>query len=414
MSGISLITIGGELLRGRIVNTNTTELGKLLRDNGFALSRNVSIPDDPETIKEAVSEELAKHDVVLTSGGLGPTRDDMTKETLAALFDTHLEMHEPTLRYLQERYASRGRILTDRNRQQAMLPAACEAIPNPKGTAPGMLFRKGKKMLISMPGVPFELLHMVEHAVIPLLKAELQQALFLHRSLRLRQVSESVAAVQVEAIQEKMADAIEIAYLPRHDGLWLELGIRTQPAGKAEAEQQLEKAALLVADTFGNQIYAQGEKSVPEMLGETLKQQKLTLAVAESMTGGLVAAKVVSISGSSTYFEGSLTAYQIHQKISLLHIPETLFEKYDVVSGEVAEAMAVGIQQLFGTDIGLSTTGLAEKDIEGDRPPQVWLGFADASGVFSRQVELYHGRNVNRERAANQALIFALEMIGKA
>lgn len=414
MSGISLITIGGELLRGRIVNTNTTEVGKLLRDNGFTLDRNVSIPDYPATIKDVVTEELAKNDVVLTSGGLGPTQDDLTKETLAGLFDTHLVMHEPTLRYLEKRYASRGRTLSERNRQQAMLPEACEAVPNPKGTAPGMLFRKGKKILISMPGVPFEMLHMMAHTVIPLLKAELKEEVFLHHTLRLRKVSESVAAVQVEEIQKQMSEGIDIAYLPRHDGLWLELGMRTQPEMVEVAQSQLKHAVALAASTFGSQVYAEGEKSVPEMLGEILKQKELTIAVAESMTGGVVAAKVVSVSGSSTYFEGSVTAYQIRQKVALLDIPASFFQTHDVISAEVAEAMAVGVKKLFNTDIGLATTGLAEKDTATDRPAQVWLGFADSTGASSRYVELFHDRNVNRERAASQALIFALEMIGKS
>jgi len=357
---------------------------------------------------------MAKNDVVLTSGGLGPTQDDLTKETLAELFDTHLVMHQPTLTYLEKRYASRGRTLSERNRQQAMLPEACEAVPNPKGTAPGMLFRKGKKILVSMPGVPFEMLHMMAHSVIPLLKEKLSEQVFLHHTLRLRKVSESVAALEVEAIQKQMSKAIEIAYLPRHDGLWLELGIRTQPEKREDAQAELKDAVALAASTFGSQVYAEGEKGIPEMLGEALKRNKLTIAVAESMTGGLVAAKVVSVSGSSTYFEGSVTAYQVRQKETLLGIPPTFFEANDVVSAEVVEAMAMGVQKLFNTDIGLATTGLADKDVETDRLPQVWLGFADSKGTSSRHVELFHDRNVNRERAANQALIFALEMIGKS
>ena len=341
-------------------------------------------------------------------------RDDLTKETLAELFDSHLAMHEPTLRYLEERYASRGRTLSDRNRQQAMLPAVCEAIPNPKGTAPGMLFRKGKKILISMPGVPFEMLHMMEHAVIPLLKEEMAAEIFLHHTLRLRKVSESVAAIQVEATQAKMNEAIEIAYLPRNDGLWLELGIRCKPEAQGQAKAYLEEAVTLAAATFGPQVYAQGEVSVPEMLADALKEKTLTIAVAESMTGGLVAAKMVSVSGSSTYFEGSVTAYQIRQKIALLDMPASFFDTHDVVSAEVAEGMAAGVRKLFNTDIGLATTGLAEKEVATDRIAQVWLGFAGEEGTSSRHVELYHDRNVNRERAANQALIFALEMIGKS
>jgi nicotinamide-nucleotide amidase len=414
MPGISLITIGGELLRGRIVNTNTTAVGKLLRDNGFTLDRNVSIPDYPVIIRDVVEEEMAKSDIVLTSGGLGPTRDDLTKETLAELFDTHLKMHEPSLRSLEARFAARGRSLSERNRQQAMLPAACEAIPNPKGTAPGMLFRKEGKILISMPGVPFEMLNMMTETVIPLLKRELQEEVFLHHTLRLRKVPESKAALQVEAIQDQMAETIDIAYLPRHDGLWLELGVRTKPEGLSQAQSELKDAVALAAAAFGEQVYAEGERSVPEMLGEKLREQELTIALAESMTGGLLAAKVVSVSGSSTYFESSVTAYQVRQKIALLDIPASFFEKHDVVSAEVAEAMAAGVKKLFNTDIGLATTGLAEKDTETNRLPQVWLGFSDANGNSSRHVELYHDRNVNRERAANQALIFALEMIAKS
>jgi nicotinamide-nucleotide amidase len=163
--------------------------------------------------------------------------------------------------------------------------------------------------------------------------------------------------------------------------------------------------------TFGSQVYAEGEKGLPEMLGEILKEKNLTIAVAESMTGGLVAAKIVRVSGSSSYFEGSVTAYQIRQKEAILGIPASVFESHDVVSAEVAEAMAAGVRKLFKADIGLATTGLAEKEGENGRLPQVWLGYDDKHGTSSRHIEMYHDRNVNRERAANQALIYALEMI---
>ncbi len=413
MTSISLITIGGELLRGRIVNTNSTHVGSLLRESGFTLSRNVSIPDFPETIRSVIEEEWAKHDVVLTSGGLGPTQDDLTKETLADLFNCKLVMHEPSLRSLETRFAARGYTVSERNRQQAMLPEACEAIPNPKGTAPGMLFQKDGKILISMPGVPFEMLHMMKNAVIPLLKEKHGAELFLHRTLRLRKISESVVALQVEKIQDEMVKGIEIAYLPRDDGLWLELGLRVSPDKKVWAEDQLGDAFRLAKNQFEDQVYAEGEASTAQMLGERLIEKGLRIAVAESMTGGLVSAKIVSISGSSTYFEGSVTAYQIHQKQALLGLEASLFEAHDVVSAEVAEAMATGVRKLFNTDIGLATTGLAEKEKESGRLPQLWLGFADKQETSSRHVELYHDRNVNRERAAHQALIYALEMIGE-
>jgi len=413
MPRISFITIGGELLRGRIVNTNTTEVGKMLRAAGFDLGRNVSIPDDPATIQATLRQEWSTNEVILTSGGLGPTHDDLTKETLAAFFDTELVLHKPSLRSLEERFALRGKTVSERNRQQAMLPAACQVIPNPKGTAPGMLFEKEGKYLISMPGVPFELLHMVEHAVVPLLKSTFASQLFMHKTLRLRKVPESQAALRVESMQDQMAPEIEIAYLPRHDGLWLELGIRTPETESELALKKLQAATKLAEENFGDQVYAQGEDTLGQLLAKSLQEKKLTIAVAESMTGGLVAAKIVAVSGSSTYFEGSITAYHIHQKIHLLGIDKVLFDTHDVVSGEVAEAMAAGVREVLKTDLGLATTGLAEKDVATNALPQVWLGFADQDGTSSQHVELYHDRNVNRERAANQALIFVLQMLSK-
>jgi nicotinamide-nucleotide amidase len=414
MSDISLVTIGSELLRGRIVNTNATTIGQLLRKAGFALSRNVSIPDTEAAIRRTLQQEMKHARVVLVSGGLGPTKDDITKQCLANLFDSPLQLHEPTLRYLEERYQQRNRSFSERNRAQALVPASCEVLPNPKGTAPGMLFRKDGCLLISMPGVPFELFFMLEQEVIPRLREHLAADVFQQKVIRIRRVPESEAAVRVEAFEASLSPQIEISYLPRRDGLWLEFGIRGKEEEQGEMVQALEQAEALTRLHFGDQVYAVGTEPLPALLGQDLKRRGLRIAVAESLTGGLVAAEMVSVSGSSDYFQGSVTAYATEIKSSVLGIDPSLIKEAGVVSEPVAIAMAERVRKLLGADIGLATTGLAEREADPKRPAQAWLGYADGKQSKARWEELFLDRNENRIRAANLAMIFALQEVNES
>lgn len=409
MTKVSMITIGTELLKGRIVNTNAAEAGLILRKNGYSLDRVVAIADTREAIRDTVEAELAQNDIVLVSGGLGPTKDDITKHTLAELFDSTLVEHQPTLTFLEERYASRNRPMTHLTRLQAMVPDVCQVVPNTQGTAPGMMFHREGKLLFSMPGVPFEMLHMLEHGVIPQMQAHFPVQAFLHRTVRITGVPESVAAERMETIEPQIPGSIEIAYLPRNDGLWLELFTQVPENEAASAEAALDQSAQLVKDLFAHEIYALGEQPLPKEIADIFQKKELTLAVAESLTGGIISAMIVSISGASSFFRGSVTAYAVPVKIQVLGIPGDMIERNNVVSEAVAIAMAEGVRKLLGADIGIATTGLAEQD--GETRPHAWLGYSDRFGVDSHHVDFIYKRNVNIERAANEALKLCLKNV---
>ncbi|RMG27802.1 MAG: competence/damage-inducible protein A, partial [Bacteroidetes bacterium] len=286
MTRISFIAIGNELLKGRIVNTNAAEAALLLRQHGYDLNRMLVVGDEASAIAEAVTAELEQQQVVLLSGGLGPTRDDLTKKTLADLFGSRLQLHAPSLQHLKARFAQRKRMLTPRNQQQAYLPHNCEPIPNAKGTAPGMLFKKGKKMLFAMPGVPFELRYMLEHEVIPRIRQVYTPTFIEHRIVRLSHIPESHAADRMAEIEATFDPHLSLAYLPRNDGLWLELSVKVEKGRKDQMLTALNTATARIKAHFTDYVYAEGSDPLEVLVGRFLRQKSLTLAVAESLTGG--------------------------------------------------------------------------------------------------------------------------------
>lgn len=409
MTKISLITIGTELLKGTIINTNAAKAGQILRNNGYFLNRVVTISDEKQQIRDTVEQELAHSDVVMISGGLGPTKDDITKFTLAEIFNSELVEHTPTLEFLEKRYASRGRTLTRLTRQQAMVPASCTVVPNPKGTAPGMMFRREGKLLFSMPGVPFEMLHMVEFGILPVIQEHFPVDIFLHRIIRITGVPESMAAQRMETIEDQIDARIDIAYLPRHDGLWIELFTQLPPDLEEEGNKILHQGQELVRDLFAEEVYALGGDDLAKVLADEFHQKNLTLAIAESLTGGAISAMLVSVSGVSAFYKGSVTAYAVSVKEEVLKVPGEIIGEYGVVSAEVATAMAEGVRNLLKADIGIGTTGLAEKD--GDTLPNAWLAYADQNGTDAMHIEFTHDRNVNIERAAAYAIKLCLKNV---
>lgn len=409
MLSISLITIGNELLRGRIVNTNAAKAGQLLRKNGYSLTRTLSISDTKEAILDAVEAELKISQVVILSGGLGPTKDDITKHTLAEWSESEWIWHQPTLDFLEERYTQRKRSLTELTRKQALVPSKCEVIHNPNGTAPGMQFSSGKHILFSLPGVPFEMLHLLEYEVIPRAKSAFPSAVFRSKVIRVSDIPESGAAHRLEALEDTFPDNVQLSYLPRHDGLWLELSVNLAQGKETEAEALLEKNAEKIENLMWDKIYAEGDHPIAEELARVMKEKKLSLAVAESLTGGSVSAKIVEISGASSFYKGSITAYDVQVKMDVLGVPPDLIEKNGVVSAEVAEAMAIGVKKLLKADIGLGTTGLAEDD--GEIKAHAFLGFAHNSSSDAREVRLLYSRKVNIERCSNNLIQWCLKKV---
>ncbi len=412
MTKISLITIGNELLKGTIINTNAARAGTMLRESGFHLGRVVTIADQAEDIQQTVEQEFGHSEVILMSGGLGPTQDDITKQTLKESFGGGgYVLHEPTLAHLRERYRKRGRALNELTEQQAMVPDVCEVVRNELGTAPGMLFRRGEKMLISMPGVPFEMLHMLQNEVIPLLQRERSPNAFLREVVRITGVPESEAAQRMEALEKEapFPPEIEVAYLPRVDGLWLEIATQLPIEQKNIAAELASTTSDRVYRQFQKEAYTRTTKDLALIVQEAFMEKGLTLAVAESMTGGMVAAKLVSISGASRYFKGGVTAYFTEVKSKVLGVSPEIIEKYGVVSEAVAQSMAEGVRQLMGADVGLAITGRAEP--AENLPAEAWLGYATAKKSMTKHIDFLYRRNVNIERASNILLLTGLANI---
>lgn len=410
MLHITYISIGDELLRGRIVNTNARMLAHRLRPAGFDLQRIVTIGDAPEEIKQTVKMEMAQADVVIISGGLGPTKDDMTKHTLAAMFGMKLEWHQPTMDFLEERYARFNRTLNDTTRQQALMPDGCTVLKNNHGTAPGMLFEKDGKYVFSLPGVPFEMGHLITDQVLPKLQSSpSDNQYFIQKILRVTGIPESEAGERLETIHGLFPNNMKLAYLPRRDGLWLEFQA-TGPASSQEADTKLfEELYKKIGAAVSDKIYTEGDTDLALLLGEKLKAQNLSVASAESLTAGLLAARIVEVSGASAYYKGSIVAYETAQKTALLDVDTALIEEHGVASQAVAKAMALGVKSKLGADVGISTTGLAERNDETGTPPHAWIAVAHPGGVAARHVRLYGDRNETRARCAELAMILAFK-----
>lgn len=406
---ISLITIGSELLRGRIVNTNATEVAQLLRRYGYTLRRTLSLPDTEEDIRDAVEREMRRSRVVLLSGGLGPTRDDLTKHTLAALAGVPLRWHEPTRQQLVARYAARGQALNPLTEQQALVPAGWEVIPNAVGTAPGLAWDAEGCWTVALPGVPFELLHILEHEVIPRLQPRLTTEVYAQEVVRLHGITESEAATHIAPLLPQLPADAEVSYLPRHDGLWIELGVH-RPAGAAmPAASVAAGAAEAVAAHFAAYCYARSDAPVGALLQAACRHRGLTLAVAESLTGGEVAAAITQNPGASHFFRGSVTAYATAVKETVLGVSPDLIATHGVASAATAEAMAQGVRRLLGASIGLATTGLAEPNETS--PAHAWIAYASPQQTYSTRIDLRYQRTVNMTRAAQQVLILALKKV---
>jgi nicotinamide-nucleotide amidase len=407
---ISLITIGNELLKGTIINTNAARAGEMLRQHGYALQRVVTIADEQETIVETVRQELIHSQVVLVSGGLGPTKDDITKYTLAEIFEAkEWRWDQPTLDHLEARYRTLGRSLNDLTRRQAWVPDVCEVVTNRMGTAPGMRFRQGARQLYAMPGVPFEMLTILAEEIIPRLTSDYPGEVMATQLLRINGIPESEAAQRMAPLEAALPASISIAYLPRVDGIWLEVSTRLPAGQQAQADAQVRQVSDGIFDLFRKETYTRSTLPLAQLVQESYLEKGLTLAVAESLTGGQVAATLVSISGASRFFKGSITAYVTQVKSDLLRVPAELIDQQGVVSEATALAMATGVRERLQADVGLATTGLAEAT--NDAPAQAWIAYADAQGSEARHVSMIYDRPNNLDRVTHQALIFALQKV---
>jgi nicotinamide-nucleotide amidase len=399
-----ILAIGDELLYGQTADTNSHWISGELDKAGIKVIRRTTVGDNETDILAAFAEAEKRADIILITGGLGPTSDDLTKPCLAKYFNCELKIHEEALAEVTEFFRSRGRELTELNRQQAALPSACIKITNPIGTAPGMWFDKDDKVFMSMPGVPHEVKKMMTEQVIPRLKTKYTLPVIHHTIIKTIGIGESFLAEKITPWEKALPKNFKLAYLP---GLG-EVRLRLTSTGRSNEQLEAEARALArqLEAIIGQYIYGYGEGPIEEVIGGILREKKLTLAIAESCTGGYLSHLITSVPGSSDYFLGSLVPYAYPIKMRQLGVkPETL-EKYGAVSKPTIIEMANVVRAKFNADIGVATSGIAGPGgATPDKPVgTVWIGYSDKHQTVTRKLQLSTDRMLNIRYASNAVL----------
>ena len=402
-----IITIGDEILMGQILDTNSRYMAKRLTDIGVEVVEMLTIPDKRDEIFETVDYAMEQSDLVLVTGGLGPTKDDVTKKVLADFFGTRLVFNEQAMEWLEELLRHRNLPMNEGNRSQAYLPENCRVLHNFKGTASGMWFEKGWKSLISMPGVPFEMEHLMETYVIPDLKAKYPNLQLEYRMVKVY-VPESQLAAHLEKWEDSLKEGFKLAYLPS-PGM-----VRLRITAKGEAVKRLEEMYESLKLELKGMRYTEGDDALEIQVGQLLREKGVTVATAESCTGGEIAHLLTSVPGSSDYFKGSVVAYANEVKVNVLGVNPADIEREGVVSEPVVLQMAEGVRRVMGTDYAVATSGVAGP--AGGTPEKpvgtVWIGVATPRGCFARKYVFSFTRERNIAKAAAKALeLLSMEMV---
>ena len=409
-----LISIGDELLIGQTINTNAAWLGEQLNLLGFKVIACLVIPDDKIAIENALND-FSSADLIIMTGGLGPTKDDITKHTLCTYFDTELKRNTEIESKIIAYFQSRELPILQSNKDQALLPEACEVLPNSRGTASGMWFEKNNTIYVSLPGVPYEMKGLITECVIPkLLSRNKDENTLVHRTVRTHGMGESFLAEVIKDWENNLSvDDIKLAYLPSPGIVKLRLSLLGKDGKKIVAT--LNKHIDLLNNIIPDQVYGYEDDTMEGVVGDLLTAQNASVSTAESCTGGAVAKMITSVSGSSNYFEGSVICYSNICKINQLHVQENALQNHGAVSQEVVEQMAIGVKRKLNTDYGLATSGIAGPT--GGTPEKpvgtIWIALATKTGVISKKLNLGYSRDRNIHVTSLSALnMLRLELLG--
>ena len=399
MNGI-VITIGDEILMGQILDTNSRYIARKLTEIGVEVVEMLSVPDRREEIYNTVDYAMGAADLIVVTGGLGPTKDDVTKKVLAEYFGMRLVENREALGWLEELLRNRSLPMNEGNRSQAWLPEGCRVLRNVKGTAPGMWFEKGWKSLISLPGVPFEMEDLMDRCVVPELKAKYPGLQLEYRMLKVYDVPESQLAEHLSAWEDGLKDGFKLAYLPS-PGL-----VRLRVTAKGEHVKQLDEVYGSLKAALAGMRYAEGDDAIEKQLGAFLLERGATVATAESCTGGEIAHLITSVPGSSAYFKGSVVAYANEVKERVLGVDAGVLEREGAVSEPVVLQMAEGVKRLMGTDYAVATSGVAGPGGGTEEKPvgTVWIGVATPKGSYARRFAFSFTRERNIAKAASKAI----------
>jgi nicotinamide-nucleotide amidase len=399
---LELITIGTELLLGFTVDTNSAFIGQTLAAAGVRIVRRTSVPDEPEAVRAAVREALGRTRLVLTTGGLGPTKDDLSKHAVAEVFGLPLEFHPEIWDDLTTRWARMGRKIAEKNRCQAEVPRAALVLPNRWGSAPGLWISGDLGEVIMLPGVPTEMQGLLVHEVLPRLTPRLGGAVVRSLLVRTTGIPESSLAERIEDIEDGLAP-LTLAFLPGLTGV--DLRVTAWRVLPDEADRMLGAASARLFERLGEHAYGSGDADLAEVLLAACKAGELTIAVAESCTGGMLGERITAVPGSSAVFAGGVIAYADSVKLEL-GVPARILEQHGAVSGETAAAMAASVRTRFDTDLAVAVTGIAGPDGGSPGKPvgTVWFGFADRGAVETVRYVFPGSRDDIRARAAQYAL----------
>lgn len=407
-----IITIGDEILIGQIIDTNSAFIGKALNSIGVSVYQITSIQDEKEHLIKAFKEAEENADIIIITGGLGPTKDDITKHTLTEYFNDTLVQNDEVLAHVEQLFKKYiTTTISDLNRKQALVPSKSKVLMNKYGTAPGMWMEKGDKVFISLPGVPYEMKALVEDEVLPKLANKYKRSFILHKTILTYGLGESAIAQRIEHIEDQLPKHIKLAYLPS-------LGrVRLRLSGKGNDEDvlnkdiqtQVENILPLIKDIFVG--FEDNNNSIEQIIANQLVKTNQTLAIAESCTGGKLTQTFTQHSGASAYFKGGLVTYATQSKVDILGVDQAIIEKHSVVSEAVAKAMAINVREKLNADIGISTTGNAGPT-KGDSDAEVgtvFIGFATKEGAKAFQFNMGN----HRERVINKTVNKVLELLQK-
>jgi nicotinamide-nucleotide amidase len=399
-----IITIGDEILIGQIVDTNSAWIAEQFNLNGIEIYQITSVHDEHDHIMEALKIAEEKVDLVILTGGLGPTKDDITKNTLCEYFNTKLVFHEPTFEHIKYRFANRNIDLNKLNRDQALVPENCTILFNSSGTAPGMWFEKNETIFVSVPGVPFEMKYLVENEILPRLRKSGKTKAIYHKTVLTQGLPESMLAEKIEIWEDQLPENIKLAYLPNP----MSVRLRLSAMGKNEAilketvEKEIEKLRMIIPE----HIFGFDNETLAGAIGELLKAMHKKLAVAESCTGGYISHLITSVAGSSAYYNGSVTSYSNQVKESVLGVDPKTLKEFGAVSEQVAREMAAGVKRILKSDYAVATTGIAGPT--GGTPDKpvgtVWIAVAGKKKTFTRKFVFGNNRERNIIRSSQTAL----------
>ncbi|MDR0370312.1 MAG: competence/damage-inducible protein A [Prevotellaceae bacterium] len=408
---VEIITIGDEILIGQIVDTNSAWMARELNNAGFEVHRTVSVHDNDKQIAAALNEALDKVDIVLITGGIGPTKDDMTKQTLCTFFETELVYNESVYQNIVDLFANRNLQINELTKNQAYVPKCSDIIQNKAGTAPILWFNKSEKVVVAMPGVPYEMQLAMSNDILPRLLERFRTSVLIHKTIQVYGYSESALALKIADWENALPQNIRLAYLPNLAVIKLRLsGVSDEASG---LEFTLNRQIESLKEMLGSAIFAYEDVSMEQLIADLLSDQHKTIATAESCTGGYVAHRITAIPGSSRYFRGAVTAYSNDLKISLLGVDRNDLEHEGAVSKTIVEQMAKGARTYLKTDIAIATSGIAGPDGGTDEKPvgSVWISVSTKNETRSRLFRFGNIRNINIQRATQAAFLMLREML---